>query len=311
MKQMRLSRYALLACLSLPTVTLHAAPADSAATNTHPVAASAIPPTAPQSAPKIAPTRVISAGSNVTEIIVALGAGDVLVGVDSSSRLPADSKAATLGYIRQLPAEGMLALRPDYVIGSDEMAPASALTALQQAKIPLTVLPSDTTPEALQAQVTQIAALLHKEAAGQTLQTKIDQQLEQLAQTRAQLQGKPLKAVYLLLHDGRPPMIAGGNTPADTLLTLAGAVNPAASVRNYQTVSAESLLAMQPDLIVVSERNWTGDADSLLAKQPLLQNTPAGRNKAVLPINGKALIGGIGLSTLSEAQRLANHLNQQ
>ncbi|MCX2534207.1 hemin ABC transporter substrate-binding protein [Plesiomonas shigelloides] len=315
MKQMRLSRYALLACLSLPTVTLHAAPTDSAATNTHPVAASAIPPTAPQAAPKIAPTRVISAGSNVTEIIVALGAGDVLVGVDSSSRLPADSKAATLGYIRQLPAEGMLALRPDYVIGSDEMAPASALTALQQAKIPLTVLPSDTTPEALKAQVTQIAALLHKEAAGQTLQTKIDQQLEQLAQTRAQLQskqhGKPLKAVYLLLHDGRPPMIAGGNTPADTLLTLAGAVNPAASVRNYQTMSAESLLAMQPDLIVVSERNWTGDADSLLAKQPLLQNTPAGRNKAVLPINGKALIGGIGLSTLSEAQRLANHLNQQ
>ncbi|MGL4823260.1 MAG: hemin ABC transporter substrate-binding protein [Plesiomonas shigelloides] len=315
MKQMRLSRYALLACLSLPTVTLHAAPTDSAATNTHPVAASAIPPTALQIAPKIAPTRVISAGSNVTEIIVALGAGDVLVGVDSSSRLPADSKAATLGYIRQLPAEGMLALRPDYMIGSDEMAPASALTALQQAKIPLTVLPSDTTPEALKAQVKQIAALLHKEAEGQTLQTKIDQQLEQLAQTRAQLQskqhGKPLKAVYLLLHDGRPPMIAGGNTPADTLLTLAGAVNPAASVRNYQTVSAESLLAMQPDLIVVSERNWTGNADSLLAKQPLLQNTPAGRNKAVLPINGKALIGGIGLSTLSEAQRLANHLNQQ
>ncbi|MGL5185865.1 MAG: ABC transporter substrate-binding protein, partial [Plesiomonas shigelloides] len=132
MKQMRLSHYALLACLSLPTVTLHAAPTDSAATNTHPVAASAIPPTAPQSTPKIAPTRVISAGSNVTEIIVALGAGDVLVGVDSSSRLPADSTAATLGYIRQLPAEGMLALRPDYVIGSDEMAPASALTALQQ-----------------------------------------------------------------------------------------------------------------------------------------------------------------------------------
>lgn len=81
MKQMRLSRYALLACLSLPTVTLHAAPTDSAATNTHTVAASAIPPTALQAAPKIAPTRVISAGSNVTEIIVALGAGDVLVGL--------------------------------------------------------------------------------------------------------------------------------------------------------------------------------------------------------------------------------------
>ena len=106
-------------------------------------------------------------------------------------------------------------------------------------------------------------------------------------------------------------MIAGGNTPADTLLTLAGAENPAASVRNYQTVSAESLLAMQPDLIVISERNWTGDADSLLAQQPLLQNTPAGRHKALFPINGKALIGGLGLSTLHEAQRLANHLNQQ
>lgn len=65
--------------------------------------------------------RIISAGSAVTEIIEALGAQDQLVAIDVTSEQPKGRALPVVGYHRQLSTEGLMALQPSLLIGSDEM----------------------------------------------------------------------------------------------------------------------------------------------------------------------------------------------
>src|SRR5690606_2105580 len=72
--------------------------------------------------------RVVSVGGSTTEIVYALGAGDALVGVDSTSLYPAEADALPdIGYVRQLSAEGLLSLNPDLILAGSEAGPAAAL----------------------------------------------------------------------------------------------------------------------------------------------------------------------------------------
>lgn len=249
--------------------------------------------------------RLITIGPAITEIVVALGAQHDIVGTDSSSVLPPKVNAARLGYLRQLPAEGMLALRPDRVIGSTEMAPDSTLTSVRQAGVKVTVLADGDDSAALLEHIQKIALLLNRRADGEQLQQQVEKQLAALEQGRQKL--APIeqpKIIFLMINEGRTPMIAGGGSVADILIKLAGGLNPAEKLRNYQTISAENLLTLQPDLILLSERQGTAAASHLLNQYPLLMETPAGKHQRIMLINGKSLLGGVGLNTLREAQRV-------
>ncbi|MFP3787446.1 ABC transporter substrate-binding protein, partial [Burkholderia sp. SIMBA_024] len=57
--------------------------------------------------------RIVSIGGDVTEIAFALGAGDEIIARDSTSLQPEAVKPLPdVGYMRQLNAEGILALKP-------------------------------------------------------------------------------------------------------------------------------------------------------------------------------------------------------
>lgn len=67
----------------------------------------------------VAQERIVSAGSAVTELMLALGAEKQLVAVDVTSEVPDSLSLPTIGYHRRLAAEGLLALNPTQLIGSD------------------------------------------------------------------------------------------------------------------------------------------------------------------------------------------------
>ncbi len=68
----------------------------------------------------------------------------------------------------------------------------------------------------------------------------------------------------------------------------------------------ESMIEMQPDMVLVSGRSLEklGGADAVLNAVPMLAATPAGQNKNIVAIDGHALVGGLGLKSLQEAQRI-------
>ena len=107
------------------------------------------------------PQRWISSGGSLSEWVVALGGESRLVGVDSTSQHPESLRALpSIGYQRQLAAEGMLTLRPDMLIGSEEMGPPPVLAQLRGAGVLVEMLSSKADLSSLQASLQRIGTLL-------------------------------------------------------------------------------------------------------------------------------------------------------
>ena len=80
-------------------------------------------------------SRVVTLGSAVTEIAFAVGRGDRVVGVDSSSAYPPEGLEGVprTGYVRALSAEGVLSLEPSLIIGSTDVGPPEVIEQLEDA----------------------------------------------------------------------------------------------------------------------------------------------------------------------------------
>lgn len=262
--------------------------------------------------------RVVSAGAGVTELVLALNAGDELIAIDSTSHVPANlDKVAKLGYHRMLSAEGILALSPTLVVGSDVMGPATTLQVLKQAKVNVAVLPSSNDTAQLLANVDTLGQLLHRETEAKKLQQTLQQQLDTLKTKQQQIsQANTVpKILFLLLQEGRGARVGGQGTAADIIIDLAGAQN-IADFDGYKSMSQEGILSLQPDIILLSKRTDSDDDSSnqtqaLLKQMPLLAHTPAGKNGRIQPLAPQALLGGLGLSAISAADELANTLISQ
>ncbi len=256
--------------------------------------------------------RIISAGSAVTELILALHAEQSLVAVDVTSQLPEGQPLPKIGYHRRLSAEGLLALSPTKLIGSDEMGPAPVLQQLKSTGVDIEVVNTQANVDGLKARIDQIAAILNKPQEAQQLKSQVDQQVQSLKANQPTEQKK--KVLFLLIHEGRAANVAGTDTTPDAIIRLAGAINPAADkITAYKPLSSESMVEMQPDVILVSGRSFEklGGPDAIIRMMPLLAATPAGQNKQIVAIDGAALVGGLGLKSLAEAKRLNQLLYTQ
>ncbi|ENI4127487.1 ABC transporter substrate-binding protein [Vibrio fluvialis] len=254
----------------------------------------------------LAAERIISAGSSVTELILALGAEQQLVGIDVTSVMPPSLALPKVGYHRQLSAEGLLALEPTQLLGSNEMGPDTTLNQLKSAGVDVEVINSDSTPQGLLQRIDQIASLTHSEAAAGPLKQQVNDALKALQAHQPDASAHK-KVLFLLIHEGRAASVAGSDTVPDAMITLAGGVNPAAAqLTSYKPLSMEAMVEMQPDVILVSGRSYDkmGGADAILAAMPMLAATPAGQSKQIITVDGHALVGGLGLKSLAEAQRL-------
>ncbi|NUW75420.1 ABC transporter substrate-binding protein [Vibrio mediterranei] len=250
--------------------------------------------------------KIVSAGASVTELIYALDAQSKLVGVDVTSVTPEGTTIPKVGYHRALSAEGLLALEPTLVIGSDEMGPKPALDQLSRVGVDVEVVDTSSTIEGLNHRIDQIAKLTNSEAKVGELKETVAQQVEALNSNQPS-QSNMKKVLFLLIHEGRPANVAGNGTTPDAIIKLAGGINPAASqIDSYKPLSNEAMVEMQPDVILVSGRSYEkmGGSDAVLKALPLLAATPAGKNGDIVTIDGHALVGGLGLKSLAEAKRI-------
>lgn len=249
--------------------------------------------------------RLVSADAAVTEILFALDAGKQLVAVDVTSELPPSMPdLPRLGYHRALAAEGILALNPDLVIGSEHMGPPHTVDALSRAGIALLQLPAATTPATLDANISAIASALG--VAPQDVPA-----LAELAPASANLPGQytaHLAVAFLLNSEGGKLRMAGSSTAADAFISLLGARN-AAGFANYRSVSAEALLELDPDVILIADVEQAG-IDALLQRHKVLGHARAARNGLALAVDARALVAGISLGAMDEAARLLPRLQE-
>jgi iron complex transport system substrate-binding protein len=244
------------------------------------------------------PQRWISSGGSLSEWVVVLGGEKHLVGVDSTSQHPASLRELpSIGYQRQLAAEGMLALRPEVLIGSEEMGPPPVLAQLRGAGVQVEMLSSTPDLDSLQRNLQRLGALLGEpqraEQAFAAYQQRLQQQADWLQAAQRQ---QPAPGVLLLLgHAGGSPLAGGKASAADWLIEHAGGRN-LASHTGYKALSTEALLALDPEVVIIADRSLAGDAarDALLKQNPALAATRAARNKRLVMLDPTLLVGGLG-----------------
>ncbi|MCY9802100.1 ABC transporter substrate-binding protein [Vibrio scophthalmi] len=254
--------------------------------------------------------RIISAGSSITELIVALGAKEQLVALDvTSKKYNQDEKLPLVGYHRQLSAEGLMALSPTHLIGSHEMGPDSTLTLLKNGGIDVETVPSGDTEQDLFNRIDKIAAITGTQDNAVDLKASIQSKLDAMQQR--DVVDAP-KVLFAMLSKGRPATIAGDKTTIDVIVKLAGGQNPAKSMMSsYKPVSQEAMVEMQPDYLLVTKRAWQalGGKEGILKEFPLLAATPAGSQDRIIAVNGSAIIGGLGIESLVLADDLFNQFH--
>ena len=249
--------------------------------------------------------RIISAGSGITEIIYALGAGDKVIAVDSTSVYPTEvHRLPKLGYHKQMSAEGILALKPSILIGTDDMGPPATIDQLKSAGLTITALPLQNTADNIELRISTLATLLGKEQEGKQLWKSISASFSK-ARAIAGDQKKP-KVLFMLAMGGRTPSVSGSDTSANTLIELAGGINPAAKqFSSYKPLSNEVLLMMAPDVVIYSDHGKGTTAQQLIDMQPILKQTPAGKSGRLIAIDPGVLLGGLGPRTGDLAVELA------
>jgi iron complex transport system substrate-binding protein len=248
--------------------------------------------------PASLPQRWVTAGGALSEWVVQLGGEAKLVGVDSTSQQPPSlQKLAGVGYQRQLAAEGILALRPDLLLGTEEMGPPVILAQLAAAGVRVEVLSAQPNLPALQANVQRIGQLLGVPQLAAQQFSDYQQQLsrQQLWVAAAQADTQAPEVLLLLGHAGAAPMVAGLETAGDWLIKQAGGRNLAAH-SGYKVLSSEALLALNPQVLIIADRSLSGEAarQALLVQNPALAATRAVSDRRVWMLDPSLLVGGLG-----------------
>lgn len=237
--------------------------------------------------------RIVSIGGDVTQIIYALDAQQELVARDSTSLHPeVVKKLPDVGYMRQLNAEGILALKPTLVLASELAKPALALQQVEQNGVKVVDVTGKTDISAINEKIQTIATTLHREEAGKALQEKVRKQLASVPKNPL-----PVKVLFILAHQGMGTMAAGRDTSADAAIRAAGLQNAMSGIQRYQPLSQEGVIASAPQLIVATRDGirTLGGEDNLW-KLPGIALTPAGKNQQLLVVDDMALLG-FGIDT--------------
>ena len=251
--------------------------------------------------------RIVSTDAGTTDILIALGQAQHIVGVDVTSTVPDEIKPAQVGYHRALSAEGILSLRPSVVFGGEHLGPKEVIHALKQANITLHQKPTAKNTQDLISNIKGIAKSL--DLSSDALVTDIQNLESQLQLTRKT--NVKHSAVFLLDIGGRGIRQAGAKTTGDAFINLLGVTN-VAGFDNYRSVSVEAMILLQPDLILVGGESQKV-VDRLLQQFPALAHTPAGKQNKIIYVNAKALVSGISPNAVREASRVTKQylLTQQ
>lgn len=236
--------------------------------------------------------RIVTLGGSVTETVFALGAGDRVVATDlSSTHPPAANALPKVGYHRALSSEGVLSLRPDLILGTEDAGPPTALQQLRSAHAGVVLVPSDPSVEGTRRKIGAIAKTLELEEEGRALIDSLDRDLE-AARAHVRAAGTSPRVLFIYARGQGALSVAGRNTAADAVIALAGGANAVTGYEGYKPLTPEALAAAAPDVLLLTTTGLASASGKAgLRKQPGILLTPAGESGNILALDDELLLG--------------------
>jgi iron complex transport system substrate-binding protein len=215
------------------------------------------------------PKRIIALAPSITEIIFALGKQDRLKGTTQFSNYPAEAaKLPKVGSYVRLDLERIVALNPDLCIAIKEGNPKAIIDRLQSLNIPVFAV-NPRNLESLLQTIQKIGGILNASARAREL-------IEDMRDRRPRV----------FIQIGISPIIsAGSNTFIHELIDRAGGINVAAGNSAYPHFSREKVLALAPEVLIITTMARSGAFEKVKADWNRLADMPAVRKNRIYMVN--------------------------
>jgi iron complex transport system substrate-binding protein len=252
-------------------------------------------------------SRVVVLANGVAEIIQSLNAQAIIVGRDISSTEDSLAEIPLVTSGHQVLPEKVIALKPNLVLIDASTGPKAAIETIKAAGISVVQTPESWSLQDLPIKVRAVGRAIGAQEQAEELVKQLNQSLDAAA-----VKNSPRVVFLYLRGTSSVYLIGGAGSGADSLLTAIGAIDVGAQTldRPFNTLTAESLAALNPDVILVMSKGLesVGGIEGLL-KLPGVAQTRAGKNSAVIDVDDSLLLS-FGPRTPSLVDALAKALNK-
>ena len=252
-------------------------------------------------------SRVVVFANGVAEIIQSLNAQSIIVGRDISSTEDSLSDIPIVTSGHQVLPEKVLVLKPDLVLIDASTGPKAAIETIKSAGITVIETPESWSLKDLPIKVRAVGRAIGAQNQAEELVKQLNISLD-----ASMVKNSPRVAFLYLRGTSSVYLIGGAGSGADSLLTAIGAIDVGAQTldRPFNTLTAESLAELNPDVILVMSKGLesVGGIDGLL-KLPGVAQTRAGKNSAVIDVDDSLLLS-FGPRTPSLVDALARALSK-
>lgn len=246
--------------------------------------------------------KIVSLNGAISETIAALGHAEQLVGRDVTSTYPADLTAKDLGHVRSMTIEPIMAVSPTLVLASEKDVNPDLLGKIKESGIKTELINQEYSVEGAKNLIKKVAEILGTTDI-QKLYDKIDSDMKQVQP----IASKP-KVLFIYARGTHMLNVSGTGTPMDALIQLAGGQNAVTGFADFKTLTPESLIQGNPDIILMfdSGSQSLGGLEGVL-KIPGMEQTNAGKNKKIITMDG-GLVSNFGPRTGEAALELNKKL---
>ena len=228
------------------------------------------------------PKRVIALAPSITEIIFALGQQDRLKGTTQYSNYPAEAaQLPKVGSYVRLDLERIVALRPDLCIAIKDGNPKETIERLQSLNIPVFAV-NPRNLETMMQTIQKVGDILDASEKAKTLVQAMRGRIQRVDALVASIDHRP----RVFIQIGISPIIsAGTNTFIHELIVRAGGINVAAGQKAYPHFSREQVLALAPDVLIITSMSRSGAFKKAEADWRRLIDRPAGSGKRIYTVD--------------------------
>lgn len=251
------------------------------------------------------PLRIVSVNGTLSEIISGLGLESQLVGVDITSTYPASlEKIPKIGHNRSISAEGIIALNPDVIIYTNQsMVTPIVIKQLTSSGKKVIEFKHEYSKEGALQLIREVGVYFNARPQAEKMVKSLEADLAKISKPAS-----PKKLLFIYARGTGTLMVSGTGTSLDKLFTLTGNKNAVEGFTEFKPLTAESLIASNPDVLVLfsSGLESVEGIDGLL-KIPGIASTNAGRNRKIVSMDGQLLTGfgpRLGKAAMELAQKI-------
>ena len=242
----------------------------------------------------VEPHRIVSVAPNVTDLVIALGLLDRLVGVTTFCQLPPEAGAIErVGGLLNPSLEVIQQLRPDLLIATTSGNDPGLASQAEALGLPLYTVHAETVAGVLES-AERLADALGDPERGVRLSADLRERLREIE--RRLEGGRSTRVLYVIWND--PLIVPGAPAFLTDALRHAGAESVTADApAAWPTYSLESAIARAPEVILTSPHNQR--LPEILAGIPAWSGVPAVRTGRIYVVSsflerpGPGVIRGI------------------